>query len=243
MNLALILAGLALGVATTPHCAAMCGAPCAALGGGSRRRASGFHLGRLAGYMAGGAVAAGSVALLGSWSQAAPALRPLWMLLHLAFLALGLWWLATARPLPWMSRGEGGEGMPPFAPITLSWRASGPGAAQRRGRRPVLRSTLAGLAWVAWPCAALQGALLLSALAASPLGGALVMAGFALGSMPALLAAPWLWARWQAVRGRRLSPGDTAALGFRVAGTGLILASGWALTHGLWARVAAWCVS
>lgn len=240
MNFALILAGLALGVAATPHCAAMCGAPCAALGGGCRRRASGFHLGRLAGYMAGGAVAAGSVALLGSWSQAAPALRPLWTLLHLGFLALGLWWLAVGRPLPWMSRGGGGEGAPTFAPVALSL---GSATARRGGRRPVLRSTLAGLAWVAWPCAALQGALLLSALASSPLGGALVMAGFALGSMPALLAAPWLWARWQAVQGRRLAPGETAALGFRVAGTGLVLASGWALTHGLWARVAAWCVS
>ncbi|MBC7941790.1 MAG: sulfite exporter TauE/SafE family protein, partial [Chitinophagaceae bacterium] len=90
MDAALILAGLAMGVASSPHCAAMCGAPCAALTNGCKRSAAGFHAGRLVGYMAAGAVAASSVALLGSWSQAAPALRPLWALLHLAFLALGL---------------------------------------------------------------------------------------------------------------------------------------------------------
>ena len=87
MELPLIFAGLAMGLAATPHCAAMCGAPCAALTGGCSRNTTGFHAGRLLGYMAGGAVAASSVALLGAWSQAAPALRPLWTALHLALLA------------------------------------------------------------------------------------------------------------------------------------------------------------
>jgi sulfite exporter TauE/SafE len=111
----------------------------------------------------------------------------------------------------------------------------------RRGRP--LRSGLAGLAWVAWPCGALQAGLLLAALASSPLVGAMVMGGFALGSMPALAVAPWAWARWQALRGANASPVQAATLGFRVAGFGLVLASGWALTHGLWARVAAWCLA
>ena len=99
MEWPLILAGLAMGVAATPHCAVMCGAPCAALTQGCARTASGFHAGRLFGYMAAGAVAASSIAALGTWSQAAPALRPLWTMLHLAFLALGLWWLVTHRPV------------------------------------------------------------------------------------------------------------------------------------------------
>ena len=229
----LILAGLAMGVAASPHCVAMCGAPCAALTSGCRRSASGFHLGRLLGYMAGGALAAGSVALLGAWSQAAPALRPLWMLLHLAFFALGAWWLATGRQPDFMKRGGAVPGPVPVRfvhPRVRAWRAS-----------------LAGAAWVAWPCGALQAALLLSALASSPQGGALVMAGFAIGSMPALAMAPWLWSRWQARRGAAASTStstsaaDVATLGFRVAGAGLLLASGWVLTHGLWQRVAAWC--
>jgi len=221
----LILAGFVAGLAASPHCALMCGAPCAALTSGCGRNATGFHLGRGLGYMAGGALAALSMAALAAWSQAAPALRPLWMLLQLAFLALGLWWLATGRQPDRMKRGGA-------MPVRI---------VARRGRP--WRSGLAGLAWVAWPCGALQAALLLAALASSPLGGAFVMAGFALGSMPALAVAPWAWARWRSMRGGAASPAQAATLGFRVAGFGLVLASGWALTHGLWERVAAWCIA
>ena len=214
-----------MGVASSPHCAVMCGAPCAALTSGCKRNATGFHLGRLLGYTAAGAVAASSVVVLGAWSQAVPALRPVWTLLHLAFLGLGLWWLATGRQPDWMRRDGA-------VPVRVVGRAARP-----------LRSGLAGLAWVAWPCGALQGALLLSALASSPQGGAFVMAGFALGSMPALAAAPWAWARWQALSGRAASQTQVAMLGYRFAGAALVLGSGWALTHGIWARFVAWCLT
>ena len=231
INAALILAGLAMGVAASPHCVAMCGAPCAALTSDCGRQAAGFHLGRLLGYAVGGAVAASSVIALGTWSQAAPALRPLWLLLHLGLLALGLWWLATGRQPNWMQRNSA-------VPITIVGRRS------RKSR--IVRSSLAGLAWVAWPCAALQAGLLLAALASSPLGGGLTMAAFALGSMPALALAPWARARWQTWHGSggtALSAEQLAMFGFRVAGFGVMLASGWALTHGLWLRVAAWCLA
>ena len=241
MQTALILAGLTMGVAASPHCVVMCGAPCAALTSGCRRSASGFHVGRLLGYMAGGAVAAGSVSLLAAWSQSAPALRPLWMLLHLAFFALGAWWLLTGRQPDFMKRGGA---VPAVAnglvPVSFA-----------RSRQRTWRAWLAGAAWVAWPCGALQAALLLSALANSPQGGALVMAAFAIGSMPALAMAPWVWSRWQALRGAAssnsaatsaaTSAAEVATLGFRVAGASLLLASGWVLTHGLWQRFAAWC--
>jgi uncharacterized protein len=224
MDAPLMLAGLALGAAASPHCAAMCGAPCAALTGGCRRSAGGFHLGRVLSYAAGGAVAAGSVGLLAEWSRAAPVLRPLWVLLHLALLALGLWWLTTGRQPRGMARGT-------VTPIHFI----------ARGTRPV-RSALAGLAWVAWPCAASQSALLLAALASSPQGGALVMAAFAAASMPALAIGPWAWARWQSVRGvPSVARAPVATLGFRVAGLGLVAGSGWALGQGIWQSVAAWC--
>jgi uncharacterized protein len=233
MQWPLILAGLALGLAATPHCAVMCGAPCAAVTHGSGRAASGFHAGRLIGYAAGGALAAGSVSLLGAWSQAAPALRPIWTLLHLGFLALGLWWLATGRQWA-MSRGAGaGDGTRTGA-VNVPVRVL-------RSTAHVARAGVAGLGWVAWPCAALQGALMLAALAGSPEGGALVMAAFALASAPGLAMAPWLWARWRAARGRGASAQQVSTLGFRVAGAGLALVSGWALTHGLWERFAQWC--
>jgi len=58
MDAPLILAGLAMGVAASPHCVVMCGAPCAALTQGSARSSAGFHVGRVLGYAAGGALAA-----------------------------------------------------------------------------------------------------------------------------------------------------------------------------------------
>ena len=245
MNAALVLAGLAMGVAASPHCLAMCGAPCAALTSACKSQAGGFHIGRLLGYTAGGAAAASSVIALGTWSQAAPALRPVWTLMHLGLLLLGLWWLSTGRAPTWMQRN---------AAVTIHV------VSPRHHQKKIVQSSLIGLAWVAWPCAALQAALLLAALASSPLGGGLVMAAFALGSMPALAFAPWLRARWRKYQQTRqqtrqqksqptrlvsdarvLSSEHVAMLGFRVAGLGLVLASGWALTHGLWLKVAAWC--
>jgi len=223
MNLALALAGLAMGAAASPHCVAMCGAPCAAMTGGHRADAFGFHLGRVAGYMAGGALAAASVGALGAWTRHAPALQPLWLLLHLGFLGLGLWCLLAGR-LPGRLTRDGA------VPVNVV----------RRGARP-LRSGAAGLAWVAWPCGALQAALLLSALANGPLGGALVMGCFALASMPALAAGPWLWRRWQAWRGRAPSPARMTEWGYRTAGVAMALSSAWALGSGLSERLAAFC--
>jgi uncharacterized protein len=231
MEWPLVLAGLALGVAATPHCTLMCGAPCAALTRSGPAAAGGFQLGRLAGYAAAGAVAASSVAALAAWAQASPALRPFWTLLHLAFLALGVWWLTTGRQPGWMLRRASFDPATHGTPLRF------------HGRRPAARATVAGLAWVAWPCAALQGGLLLAALASSAPGGALVMAAFALGSMPGLALAPWAWARWRAWRGAGIAPGQVATLGFRVAGGGLVAVSGWALTQGVWQRVAAWCAT
>ncbi|HEY1091216.1 MAG TPA: sulfite exporter TauE/SafE family protein, partial [Burkholderiaceae bacterium] len=104
MNVALLLAALGLGIAASPHCALMCSAPCASLTSGCRRSGVGFHLGRMLGYALAGALAASSVAALAAASRAAPALRPLWELLQLTFLALGLWWLATGRQPAWARR-------------------------------------------------------------------------------------------------------------------------------------------
>ena len=222
MDLPLTAAALAMGLAATPHCALMCGAPCAALTAGCQRSAAGFHLGRWAGYMAGGALAAASVSALGAWSQSAPVLRPLWTLVHLALLVLGAFWLTVGTSPRWMRRST-----------AVVVRVVG-------GRHRPLRTGLAGLAWVAWPCGALQAALLLAALASSAASGALVMAAFAAASTPGLLAAPWAWMR---LRRARAGATSSAALEWRIPGLGLVLASGWALTHGLWERIAAYCAA
>jgi len=225
MQWPLLLAGLAMGAASSPHCALMCGAPCAAVTAGRRSAGTGFHLGRIAGYTAAGAVVAGGVSALGAWSRTTPALQPLWLMVHLAFLLLGLWWLFSGR-MPARLLRDGA------VPVRF---------ARRRGH--VLRASCVGLAWVAWPCGALQGALLLAALGNGPAVGALVMAGFALASLPALGATPWLWRRLRSVPGRQVGAARLSEIGYRIAGLALVLSSAWAVAHGLRERLAAFCAT
>lgn len=225
MQWPLVLSGLAMGLAAMPHCALMCAAPCSALTRDQGMTA--FQVGRLVSYGIVGGLSAYSVSTLGVWSQSVPALRPLWTLLHLAFLSLGLWWLATGQHPAWMRR----EAAVPMRMV------SGP----RPRLKPMVRSGLGGLAWVAWPCAALQGAILLASLGSGPGTGVLVMLAFALASMPGLLAAPWAMKQWRTWRGSAADPDRLASVAFRVGGAGLVMTSGWALTRGIWHSLAAWC--
>ena len=94
MQSSLAMTALMMGVLGGPHCVAMCGAACAGLGqaAGERRNQAlwAFQIGRLAGYSLLGAVAAASVQALGWLTTQSAAIRPVWTLLHLAALALGL---------------------------------------------------------------------------------------------------------------------------------------------------------
>jgi sulfite exporter TauE/SafE len=231
LDLALIGSAALLGMAGTLHCTAMCAAACTAatggrVGTGARWGASdaAFHVARAAGYAAGGALAAGSVGALAALGQWSPALRPLWTLLHVAALGLGLWLLWQGRQPAWMER---------------IGRVQRPAAALAGGWQPIAgpaRAATAGALWVAWPCGLLQSALLVAALANSAWAGAAAMAAFASTSAGGLLLAPWAWRRWQ--RG-----GASPAWPTRVAGALLVAASGWALGHGVWQRVIDFCAS
>ncbi|MDZ7812806.1 MAG: sulfite exporter TauE/SafE family protein [Ideonella sp.] len=225
-----------MGLAGSLHCIVMCGpastAAVQACGAGRASAWGGFHLGRLLGYAAAGAVAAGSVALLAQLSQWSPALRPLWTLAHMAGLGLGLWLLWRGEQPTWLDRL--GRTTPNRSQgVASSWRPiAGP-----------MKSAAAGFAWFAWPCGLLHSALLIAALANGPLGGGAVMAAFALGSSPALGLGPHLWRKMAAqgsssVGGVQLQRGLT-----RFAGALLAASSVWALGHGLWAQVWAFCVS
>ena len=98
MDQALFHSAVLMGLAGTPNCLAMCGAACtAAADGGRARNLLPFHLGRLAAYAAAGAVAAASLGSLAAIGQAVAALRPLWTLVHIAALALGLYLLWQGR--------------------------------------------------------------------------------------------------------------------------------------------------
>lgn len=236
MDLALILSACLLGLAGTPHCAAMCGAPCAAvIGQGPQRdrqaRAIGFHAARAAGYALAGALVAAGVSLLGLAGSAAPIVRPVWTMLHMAALALGLWLLITGRQPAFMTRvGRTRQASNGGATVTAAGAAGGWQLMQTPWT-----AAAAGSAWVAWPCGLLQSALVVAALANTPAAGAAAMAGFALASAAGLQAAPWL-AGWMSRWG-----GASAGWAIRLAGLALAAGSAWALSHDLIYRVAAYC--
>lgn len=239
MDSALIASAALLGLAGTPHCAAMCGAPCAALTGGRARGSMlAFQGARMLSYALGGAVAASSMGALASLSQISPALRPLWTLLHALAFGLGLWLLWYGRQPAWMgSFGRVSRALP----VTVGAGAGGSAGTSntwQRLRGP-MRAAAGGSVWVAWPCGLLQSALLVAAMTSSGLAGAVAMGSFALASSAGLILAPWLW--------QRLRQGEGAARRerwvVRAAGLLLVGASGWALTHGIWQQFAAFCAS
>lgn len=247
-----MIGALLLGAAGIPHCAAMCGPACAMVLGASRCSTGSttrsvamwtFLAGRLAGYAVAGALAAAGVGLLASLGSASPLLRPVWTLLHVAALGLGLWLLATGRQPAWMSRALVRQPSAAVAPGASVATASGGGAqwqplsGPRSARRaPILAAAGAGAAWVAWPCGLLQSALVSASLANTPAGGALVMTAFALASAVGLVWGPWALSR--------VSPGAAGRVTeWAVRGAGGLLAAGsaWALGHDAWHRVIAYC--
>ena len=237
MDLALLASALMMGLAGGPHCAAMCGAAYAgiarqggAAGCAGRRDAAGamramlaLHVGRLVSYAAAGALVAASVAGLASLGAAAPVLKPVWTLLHVGAAALGLWLLVTGRAPAWLA-GAGRHGSRLMDARPLRFVARIPATA---------RAGAIGACWGAMPCGLLQSALVVAALASGPLQGAGVMAVFALGSALSLWLAPLLWLRLYG----RSGAGARSTLAVRLAGVLLVVASTFALAHGLRAAI------
>src|SRR5512134_2385262 len=168
---ALIAAAGLMGLAGLPHCAAMCAAPCAAVTGRGAAAQPLFQVSRVAGYAIAGAVAAAGVAALREGLAFTSLLRPLWTLLHLLALTLGLWMLWRGQWPAWLQRDVA-------APAHA-------GAGWQRIVVAPARSAAAGALWIAWPCALSQSALLVAALGSTPQQGAAAMAAFAIASSPA----------------------------------------------------------
>jgi sulfite exporter TauE/SafE len=255
MDVALALTGLLMGLAGAPHCAAMCGPACAAVLGRSGRpvavgggvqalQAAGtgawwFHGMRVAGYALAGGLVAGGVGLLAWAGQAAPLVRPVWTLFHVAALVLGLWLAITAQQPGWMTRvGRARTGVGEAGAIP---NGLGGQAVRWAGRSRDLQAGLAGGMWVAWPCGLLQSALVVAGLANTPVAGAAVMAAFALASSLGLQLAPALWSWWSSRGAGRSHAQRLNRLVVRLAGAFLALGSLWALGHDLWGQVWAYC--
>lgn len=213
-----------MGLAGGPHCVAMCGAACAGLGqaaGGRRVQAlSAFQLGRLLGYSLLGALAAVSVQGLGWLTTQSAAIRPLWTLLHLIAMALGLLLMLQARQPVWLDQ---------------SARRLWTRVRRFHERRGLAAPLGVGVLWALMPCGLLYSALMVAALTSSVADGAMTMALFALGSSVSLWAGPWLWLRLQTL-------GD-GAWGMRLAGLALFAVSAWGLWMGLVHEQAPWCIT
>jgi len=228
MDSALVASALLMGIAGAPHCAAMCGAAFGAVagsarGGASVANAAALHGGRVLGYAAGGAAVAAGVGAFTALGAAAPWLRPLWTLVHVGAIVLGLWLLWSGRAPAWLARRTALAGAAPAVqPIRLHRRLPAAG-----------RSGLIGACWVGLPCGLLQSALIVAALASGPAQGALVMSAFGIASGVGLWLGPQLWLRLRAgPAGER-----AAALSVRLAGALLAGSSLFALGHGLGAAI------
>jgi sulfite exporter TauE/SafE len=216
-----------MGLASSPHCVAMCSSACAgvarACGGEQPQRAMlSLQFGRLLGYSAVGALAAASVSALGAWSSTTPALRPLWSAFHLAALWLGLWLLWRGEAPGWLRLF--GQRMA----LRVQQHA------QRHGASAWWHAGVLGSAWVLLPCGLLQSALIVASLADGAAQGAAVMASFAIGSGLGLWAGPALWWRFS---GGRLTAASGPSSAARVGGLLLAGLAAWALGHGLWERL------
>lgn len=269
MTLALVFSALFMGLAGSWHCAAMCGATSLgvvrACGGRSGGAAWAFQAGRLAGYAAAGAVvASGAAALaqLGAWS---PAIRPLWVLAQAGALGLGLWLLWTGREPAWLAQLGRRPGGPPLPPG--GWqRLSGPGKAAVAGglwaawpcgllHSALLLAALAnGPAGGAAVMAAFAAASSVGLLGVGPLLSRLVGArtapaagmvgpGRAPASQAGRSAAAGRMAETAGGPARRASVAVLVTPSALVRLAGLMLAAGaaWALGHGLWESLAAYC--
>ena len=229
MQTSLAFTALIMGLAGGPHCVAMCGAACAGMGqvaGVHQNRALlSFQVGRWLGYSLMGGLAALSVQALGWLTVESAALRPVWSMLHVAAVVLGLLLVWQAKQPVWLDQSA-----------QQLWgkirRFKGNSVKGNSGKFAPL---VVGVLWAFMPCGLLYSALMVAALTGNVLDGALAMACFALGSGVSLGLAPWLLLKLKSI-------GD-GAWGIRLAGLALASTSGWALWMGLAHNQAPWCVT
>ena len=178
------LAALVAGIVGSGHCMLMCGGIAGALGYGGAACAGQtlrfpllYNLGRITSYTAAGAAVGGAggglLGLLG-----AP-----WLRAFFAALAAGVIVVAGVR-LALGARGFGRLDRLGAA----AWRRIAPAT---RGLFPVTtpeRAFAVGLAWGWLPCGMAYAMLTAAALSGGALSGALVMAMFGLGTLPAMIA-------------------------------------------------------
>jgi sulfite exporter TauE/SafE len=214
----LLIAMLALGLASGLHCVGMCGGIVGAFSAQpvfSRnsiwKKQLAFNLGRISSY----AIAGGLAGALGAGAYAVaarPAQTALYLLASLVLILVGIHLAAMRGPLAALEK----IGQP-------LWRRVQPLAARLLPARTLPRACAAGLVWGLLPCGLVYAALAAAVVAGSPAGGAAAMLGFGLGTLPWLLAAGVGAAR---LRAWALRPAARCAFGAALIGYGA-----WGLLH------------
>ena len=180
-------AALLLGLVASGHCALMCGGITAALGLASTRGTTGrpqlrllvgYQLGRVSSYTLAGCLLAGALGGIVAWLDVEAVRRALRLL---AAIALLLGALAAFGLLQDPAGGLGRRVWAVLAPL---------------GRRllPVAsfpRAVAFGMIWGWMPCGFVYSLLMIAALQMDAARGALTMAAFGLGTIPALLTASY----------------------------------------------------
>lgn len=171
-----------IGLLGSTHCLGMCGGIVGALDagigghGGRFRYHLAYNVGRIASYTVAGGMAGilGALVATASFGTALPVGR---MIAGLMMIALGLylagWWRAI------MVLERAGQHV---------WKRIEPLGRTFFPVRSPLQALGLGLIWGWLPCGLVYSALTLSMATASPARGALIMAAFGLGTLPALLS-------------------------------------------------------
>ncbi|RLJ63560.1 sulfite exporter TauE/SafE family protein [Sulfurisoma sediminicola] len=197
------------------HCVGMCGGIVGALalqGDGTGPRWP-LHLAYNAGRIASYAIAGAIVGALGSLTVVAgptlPLRQGLYLLASLMLVAMGLYLIGMTGSLAWLERA--GQGI---------WRRIQPLTARFLPVRGVAQALPLGLLWGWLPCGLVYSALVSALATGSPAKGAAVMLAFGLGTLPNLLLAGYVFARFRGfaqARAVRLASG-LLVLGFGVVG-------------------------
>lgn len=206
----ILLNGLMLGLASTLHCAGMCGAIACGLmfaqeRGGARNAFAAMaltHAGRIGAYALAGAVigAVGSAAI--GWLDRSLAFRLLQWSAAASLIWIGLSIAGLVPSIAGLDRRLGS-----IAAFVARTNA----AAQRRTFTPVL----SGLAWGMMPCAMVYAALFTAMLTGSAAGGAATMTAFGIGTLPGLMAASFGFRRLASVNtsaSQRMAAGVAVAV-------------------------------
>lgn len=169
-----------MGLAGAGHCVMMCGGIAGAFAGRvNAPQLLAYNLGRIVSYMLAGALIGAAVGhLAGFTTNGLISLRIFAAFILIAFgLYLGQWWLGL-RHLERLGQ-----------PV---WRKLQPFATKLRAGHSYPQLLAAGMIWGWLPCGLVYSALSWAAVSGSAFNGALFMAAFGLGTLPAMFAFGWL---------------------------------------------------